>query len=61
MLIFSVYRNGMKGLYQRIDKLNLFLAGMSRHMRILKNNLRALTKQRIYCLGYRLLIARNRM
>ena len=48
MPVFAVYRDRILRLYQRVDKLYLLLAGMSRNMGILENNIRALHAQFVY-------------
>ena len=58
--VFTVDRNGKSGLYQMIDQLDILLAGVSRRMYILGNDVGALHQELIdYCRN-RLFVARNR-
>ena len=61
MSVFTMNRDCIFRFYQRIDQLDFFLAGMSRNMDILENNLRTLHGKLIDNLGYRFLISRNRI
>ena len=54
-------RNCVLRLNQGVNKLDVLLAGMSRYMNILENNLRAFFIQLIDDIGDRLLISGNRM
>ena len=51
--------NGEFGLDQRVDQFNIFLAGMSGYMYILKNNIRSFHQQLVDDIGDCLFIARN--
>ena len=57
MLIFSVYRYRVLRLDQSVDKLDLLLAGMTRNMGILEDNIRTLDTELVDKLGNCLLVA----
>ena len=59
MPVFPVNRDGVFGFYQRVDQLDLFLAGMSGHMGILENDVGALAAQLVDDLRDCLFISRN--
>ena len=60
MLVFTMHRNGIFRFHKRIDKLYFFLAGMSRYVGVLNDNLRSLKGQLIDHLGDGFLISRYR-
>ena len=61
MLVFSMHRNRVQRIYQRINQLDIFLARMSADMYIFENHICALAHQFIDHTGNRFLISRNRM
>ena len=61
MAEFAVDRNCIFGMHQRIDQLDLFLAGMTGYMHILEDHLCSLHGQLIDNLGNCFFISRNRI
>jgi len=61
MLVFSMHRNRVQRIYQRINQLDIFLARMSADMYIFENHICTLAHQFIDHTGNRFLISRNRM
>ena len=61
MLIFSMHRYRILGVYQRVDQLYIFPAGMTGHMNILENNICTLTHQLVDNAGNRFFVSRNRI
>lgn len=61
MLVFSMHRNRVQRIYQRINQLDIFLARMSADMYIFENHICTLAHQFIDNTGNRFLISRNRM
>ncbi len=61
MPVLAVNRERVFRLHQRVDHLDLLLAGVSGHMRVLEDDLRALHTQLVDDLGHRLLVARDRV
>ena len=59
MTVFAVNRNGILRLHQRVDQLDLFLAGMAGYMCILEDHVRSLHGQLVNHLGNCFFIARN--
>ena len=59
VMVFAVNRNGISGMYQRIEQLDLLLAGMSRYMGVLVNHVRPTLRQLVNDLSHGLFIAGN--
>ena len=60
MFIFSMYRNCVFRVDERINKLDVFLTGMTRYMNILENNFSTFSHQFVDDSGYGLFISRDR-
>ena len=50
--VFTMHRDRILRFYKRVDQFQLFLAGMARHMGILKDNFRAFSGKLIDHAGY---------
>ncbi len=61
MLVLTVNRHRIPGFHQTVDQLDLLLTGMSRHVYILEDHVRAFHLQFVDHVRDRLLIPRNRM